>query len=323
MLAENTDGRAMVNSNDPLPALKQMLRDSSAYYLLGYNSTEAPRDGKFHEIKVTVKRKDVQIRARNGYWAYSDEDVARASAPAFTRPPEVEKAFDAIAEPAAGRVVRTWFAGARRDDGRSDVTVVWEALRSTGPDVPARVMVTASTAAGDLVHRGRVMPTADPTGRVAGQITFAAPPGPLVLRLGAETADGETIDTDTREWTVPDFNAATALVSTPRLYRARTARDIQTLKASTTLVPVTSRTFARIERLLMRFETYGPAAPRVRLLNRNGDFMSEWAVTKRPDGGSEVEVPLGGVPPGDYLLEVTASPEPGAATTLVAFRVTG
>jgi VWFA-related protein len=323
MLAENTDGRAMVNSNDPLPALKQMLRDSSAYYLLGYNSTEAPRDGKFHEIKVTVKRKDVQIRARNGYWAYSDEDVARASAPAFTRPPEVEKAFDAIAEPAAGRVIRSWLAATRRDDGRSDVTVVWEALRASGPDVPARVMVTASTAAGDLVHRGRVVRTADPTGRVAGQITFAAPPGPLVLRLGAETEDGDTIDTDTREWTVPDFNAATAMVSTPRLYRARTARDIQTLKASTTLVPVTSRTFARIERLLMRFETYGPAAPRVRLLNRNGDFMSEWAVTKRPDGGSEVEVPLGGVPPGDYLLEVTASPEPGAATTLVAFRVTG
>ena len=32
--------------------MKQIVRDSSAYYLLGYNSTQAPSDGKFHEIKV-------------------------------------------------------------------------------------------------------------------------------------------------------------------------------------------------------------------------------------------------------------------------------
>ena len=325
ILAENTDGRAVVNSNNPLPALQQMLRDSSAYYLLGYTSTEAPRDGKFHEIKVSVKRRDVEVRARSGYWAYSDEDVARATAPVFTRPPEVEKAFDAIAEPAAGRVIRSWLAGGRRDDGRTDVTVVWEALRPSGPDAPVRVMLTASTAAGDLVHRGRITRAADPTGRVAGQVTFAAPPGPLVLRLAAETADGETLDTDAREWVVPDFTGTAPAVSTPRLYRGRTARDIQTLKAGTGLVPVTSRTFSRVERLLVRFEVYGPgaAAPRLRLLNRNGDTMSEWAVTARADGGSEAEVPLGGVPPGDYLLEVSASRDAGAATVLVAFRVTG
>ena len=155
ILASNTDGRAMVGSNDPLPALKQMLRDSSAYYLLGYTSTEAPRDGKFHPIKVTVKRKGVEVRSRSGYWAYSDEDVARASAPSFTRPPEVEKAFDVIAEPAAGRVIRSWFAGARRPDGRTDVTLVWEALRPTGPEVPARVMVTATAGARSGASRSR------------------------------------------------------------------------------------------------------------------------------------------------------------------------
>lgn len=325
ILAENTDGRAVVNSNNPLPALQQMLRDSSAYYLLGYTSTEAPRDGKFHEIKVSVKRPGVEVRARNGYWAYSDEDVARAAAPAFTRPPEVEKAFDAIAEPAAGRVIRSWLAAGRREDGRTDVTVVWEALRPSGPDAPARVMLTASTAAGDLVHRGRIARAADPTGRVAGQVTFAAPPGPLVLRLAAETGDGDTLDTDAREWVVPDFTGTAPTVSTPRLYRGRTARDIQTLKAATALVPVTSRTFSRVERLLVRFEVYGAGAvaPRLRLLNRNGDVMSEWTVTARPDGGSEAEVPLGGVPPGDYLLEVSASRDADAPTTLVAFRVTG
>ncbi|MGH9203693.1 MAG: VWA domain-containing protein, partial [Vicinamibacterales bacterium] len=68
-LAENTDGRAIVNRNDLAAGMKQIIRDSSAYYLLGYNSTQAPQDGKFHEIKVRVKRSGVQVRARKGYWA--------------------------------------------------------------------------------------------------------------------------------------------------------------------------------------------------------------------------------------------------------------
>ncbi|MEO6223673.1 MAG: VWA domain-containing protein [Vicinamibacterales bacterium] len=323
-LASNTEGRAMVGSNDPLPGLQQMLRDSSAYYLLGYTSTEAPRDGKFHPIKVTVTRKGVQVRGRSGYWAYSDEDVARASAPSFTRPPEVEKAFDMIAEPAAGRIIRSWFAGARRPDGRTDVTLVWEALRPNGPEVPARVSVTA-TAGGQVVHRGRVLKSADATGRVAGQVTFAAPPGPLSVRLAAESEAGDALDTDSREWIVPDFSGVEPTISTPRLHRARTARDIQTLKAAATLVPETNRTFSRIERLLVRFEVHAPAAsaPVLRLLNRNGDKISEWPVTSRAGGGHEAEMPLSGVPPGDYLIEIASSTEPGAAKSLVAFRLTG
>lgn len=322
-LASNTDGRAMVGTNDPLPGLKQMLTDSSAYYLLSYTSSEAPRDGKFHPIKVNVKRKGVEVRSRSGYWAYSEEDVARASAPSFTRPPEVEKAFDAIAEPAAGRIIRTWLAGTRRADGKTDVTLVWEALRPTGRDVPALVMVTATSGA-DVAYRGRVTRSPDPTGRVAGQITFAAPPGPLAIRLSAESETGDSLDSDSREWVVPDFTGVDPSISTPRLYRARTARDIQTLKAATTPVPETNRSFSRTERLLVRFDVYGPgaASPILRLLNRNGDKLSEWPATTRTGGGYEAEVPLNGVPPGDYLIEVAASADAGAVKTLAALKIT-
>ena len=75
-----TDGRAIVNRNDLAAGMKQIMRDSSAYYLLGYNSTQAPTDGKFHEIKVRVKRPGVQVRARKGYWALTADDGARAGA---------------------------------------------------------------------------------------------------------------------------------------------------------------------------------------------------------------------------------------------------
>ena len=80
VLAEETDGRAIVNKNDLESGMKQIVRDSSAYYLLGYNSTQSPTDGRFHEIKVKLKRPGVQVRARKGYWAYTAEEAAKAIA---------------------------------------------------------------------------------------------------------------------------------------------------------------------------------------------------------------------------------------------------
>ncbi len=326
ILATNTDGRAIVNTNDPQPALEQMLRDSSAYYLLGYTSTEAPRDGKFHPIRVNVTRKDVEVRARSGYWAYSDEDVKRAARPSFSRPPEVERAFDAIAD-APGSVIRSWWTSARGADGRTSVTLVWEALRTTGADIPARVSVTASRADGGLVYRGRAEREADPTGRVAGRVTFPSPPGALTLQLVAETGDGDRLDADAREVVVPDFTSVAAAVTTPELFRARTARDVQQLKAAALPMPNTARLFSRTERLYVRFRVYAPGgttpAPTLRLLNRNGDVMSTVPVTVDPVRGVEGEFALGGVPPGDYLLEAAASSDADAARVLVAFRVTG
>jgi len=80
-LADHTDGRAILGRNDPVPDLKKMVQELGSYYLLGYTSSIAPRDGKFHEIDVKVKRRDVEVRARDGYWAYSEDEIRRAEAP--------------------------------------------------------------------------------------------------------------------------------------------------------------------------------------------------------------------------------------------------
>ena len=68
-------------SQRPAPGLAQIVRDSSFYYLLGYNSTQAPTDGKFHEITVRVKRRGLDVRARKGYWALTAEEIVRANTP--------------------------------------------------------------------------------------------------------------------------------------------------------------------------------------------------------------------------------------------------
>src|SRR5206468_12450858 len=114
VLASETDGRAIVNRNDLAKGLEQVVRDSSAYYLIGYNSSGAPSDGKFHEIKVRVKRPGVDVRARKGYWALTPEETARATAGPKAAPPKpVEQAVASIEPPSRSRVIRTWIGTSR------------------------------------------------------------------------------------------------------------------------------------------------------------------------------------------------------------------
>src|SRR6185503_17280830 len=97
-IADQTDGRAIVNRNNPLPELQKMVRELSAYYLLGYTSSIAPRDGKFHPIQVRVKRPGLEVRARKGYWAFTEDEVRRASAPPKAGPPpDISNALEELA----------------------------------------------------------------------------------------------------------------------------------------------------------------------------------------------------------------------------------
>src|SRR3954451_9429176 len=71
-LASDTGGRAFLDSNDFAPAFERVQRDMSAYYLIGYATTNIAKDGRFRTIKVRVKKQTVKIEARNGYYADRD-----------------------------------------------------------------------------------------------------------------------------------------------------------------------------------------------------------------------------------------------------------
>jgi VWFA-related protein len=76
-LAADTGGRAFTDSNDFGEAFTRVQRDMSAYYLLGYSSTNAAKDGRFRRIQVRVKRDGLRIEARAGY--YADRDFTHTS----------------------------------------------------------------------------------------------------------------------------------------------------------------------------------------------------------------------------------------------------
>ena len=150
-LSLETDGRAIINRNDLTAGMKQIVRDTSAYYLLGYNSTFTATDGKFHEIKVQVKRPGVQVRARKGYWAYSVEDAKRATAPPTPPlPTAYATALSSLTQPSRVRPIRTWVGSEQGSDGKTRVTLVWEPMpptpgeRARPEDAPARIAIIAS-----------------------------------------------------------------------------------------------------------------------------------------------------------------------------------
>ncbi len=71
-LANDTGGKAFLDDNDFRPAFVKMQEDTALYYVLGYTSANTVKDGRYRKISVTVKRKDVKIESRRGYYAEAD-----------------------------------------------------------------------------------------------------------------------------------------------------------------------------------------------------------------------------------------------------------
>ncbi len=78
-LAADSGGFTVRNTNDLAGGFKRIADETRVYYLIGYNPTNAARDGTFRKIQVKVRAgKGMQIRARKGYYAPSAQETARA-----------------------------------------------------------------------------------------------------------------------------------------------------------------------------------------------------------------------------------------------------
>jgi VWFA-related protein len=91
-LSNNTNGIALLYSNDLRKEFGKIADDLTSYYLFGYYSTNPKLDGQYRKIKVRSKRPGVEVRARQGYRAASAADVNAARAAADLRVPEEKTA---------------------------------------------------------------------------------------------------------------------------------------------------------------------------------------------------------------------------------------
>jgi VWFA-related protein len=66
LMAEETGGEAILNKNDVLGALKNIEKDYTSYYSIGYRSLRSGLD-RPHKVEVKLKKKGLTVRARRSY----------------------------------------------------------------------------------------------------------------------------------------------------------------------------------------------------------------------------------------------------------------
>ena len=326
-LATETDGSAI--DADPAAGLKRAVNDSSVYYVISFNAVH-PDDGRFRALEARVTRPGIRLRAPRGYWAAPPDEALRTAL--LTRMNEPKKVVPLEPAPHISTLIRPWFGISRGAGGASRVTFVWEpAARVPGERVRrqvSRLVLTARASDGTILFEGPVAPTGagtiDEPGATPSRAVFEMPPGRLRLRMSIQDAAAQQLDQDVREMSVRDLRGAVA-IGTPQVLRARNAREFRALEVEAA-VPVASREFSRTERLLIRFQAYGPAgaAPvlTAKLLSRSGQAVRDLTVAPSTTGDNTIDLPLAGLAAGEYSVEVTASGSGNNARDRIGFRVT-
>ncbi len=95
VLSDETGGFAAVNQNDFATAFQRIVDDNSAYYVMGYYSTNDRRDGRFRKIEVKLNNKPgLAVRARKGYVAPRGRAPEAKPTTANSASPELRDAIE-------------------------------------------------------------------------------------------------------------------------------------------------------------------------------------------------------------------------------------
>jgi VWFA-related protein len=312
-LAVQTGGKQYSN-NSPAAALREVVKNASAFYLLGYASARNPADGKFHKISVRVKRSGVEVRSRTGYYAPSlnELDAARRKAAENEPPPEISKELSKLVDaPHMDIAGDLWAGAAPGPEGQPRITVAWSPRDASD----AVVTIRASAEDGHVFFDGPLR---------NGRASFDAAPGALKIRKTTAEAEGATTSREEAVLDVPNFARAPLSIATPVVFRARTPLELRAIQSSVDPQPFAGRQFERTDRIVARFGVFGPAAAdatvTVTLLSRLGAKLSTMPL-KTTAGGYEIDLPIGSIARGEYVFEIVASRGADQAKALLPFKV--
>jgi VWFA-related protein len=334
-LAENTDGIAVVSTNNIEAGMRRIVADLTSYYLLGYYSTNTKLDGRFRAISVRVKRPGVQVRARRGYRGLTAEElVSGGAAPGGAA--------------GAGGAGRAGTPGAAGSASRAPLSV------AVNPRAPFRIRTSGWTVAdgGEAAAAAWIVGELDYATRkelawsagAKAEVTVVAASGADVSSTTVDVAatDGSFAVRVPQEGRIaPGEYAIRVRVrpnGDPGLPVTDTARLIIAEKPSPLGEPVLWRRgpstgpryamtadprFQRSERVRFEMATTETGTATGRMLDRNGNPMQiPVQITERADPSGSfrwivADAVLAPLAPGDYAIEVTL----GSAKQTGSFRV--
>lgn len=315
LLANETEGVAIVNTNDLNAGFRRIADDLAAYYVLGYYTTNTKFDGGLRNIKVRYKSNGGAIRARRQYRAPTEAEIAAmasgvgvtsAAAPGGPPPPSVyETALVALERASRPFAVYPSSAG-------KQLTVVTELSTASilagkwkdGADV--EIVATAADGASLASARGKLEPGAFSASVQLPALT--ARPARLTVRLRG----GATPAAD--DWILMG-PAGGLLIGDAVAFRTGPRAPTR---------PVATFEFARNERIRAEWPVLAPLDRReVRLLDRTGKPLPvELPLAEDPATRAVVvEMSLSGLGRGDYLIELTAGAAGVTEKRLLAIRI--
>jgi VWFA-related protein len=337
VVAEATGGSIVRNRNDLTRGLRRIVDEESAYYLLGFTSTNEARDGRYRRLEVKVApgagRGGWEVRARKGYHAPGPrppaaEDGAEEARATLLAP------FDRAGVPLrlTAQVLEEKTPGRARCRlvGEVDVRAVQLREKDGEPAASLEVLfATAAPADGKWTPRGR-------------RLEMRIPPG-LRERLEREwfvvTEDVELPAGEyaarlvVRDATSGRVGSVTHRLDVPELDRIRLATPVvaDLLRAATDGEPpwpatIARREFAAGDRLHVGVQVFRGAGPtvaeappvtaRAEIVRPDGEPLT--AVEARPmdaapDGSLRrlLRLSLGGAIPGEHQLVVEAVDDTG------------
>jgi VWFA-related protein len=341
VLADETGGVALVNTNNVDEGFSRIVQDNSSYYLLGFYSNNTRRDGKFRKITVRVSRPGLEVRARKGYVAPRGRPSPLPRTAGIS--PELSDAL-ASPVPASGLPMRVFaapFKGTAPNaavlvavevDGRrlafkegqgtfNDKVELWISAVNEKGDIKD---VKSNTL--DLKLRPQTHQSVLANGfRVTQRL--AVPPGRYQLRVGVRDTAGEAVGTVSYDLPVPDFYQAPLSMSGVVITSAREASIAPTINPDADLKevlpaqPVAAREFRPGDVLAIFAEVYdtqGGTPHKVDITSTIKADGGRAVATHSEERGSEelqgrsggfgyrADFPLKDLAAGDYVLCVEA-----------------
>jgi VWFA-related protein len=327
-LARDTGGFAVAQTNDLEKGIVRIGLESRSFYLLGYSPGNVPRDGRFRKIEVRVRRKDAVVRARRGYFAPSDVPDVETEKLRQGIDPEIQYGLDSPT-PLDGIPLRmTSYVMEPTSLGRVKVLVATDAdiSKVDFKDTEGRLRGSLDTLAvaarreNSEVFRNdqkvdverKPGPMSSPSWYTVVR-EFEVPSGSYHAKVVVRDPASRRLGTVSMSFEVP---AADSLrLSTPVL-----TDTVQVSPSGTpNAVLLSHRTFRPSKPLFCRFDVYGASLepdtrmPRVAaghvLRRADGTEISrgeptEIAPTSLGGVSRLMQIPLAGLPPGEYELEL-------------------
>ena len=293
-------------------ALTRISSDLDQHYIVTIPSSG--EDGMFHPLSVTLKRRDLTVRAPSGFWT----PIAAESLSPPTRP----AMSTYLRTPHLTGLIQPWFRMARAAGGRTQVVFSW-VPRGTSVKDPS-LEFSAVTFEGVQLYPNTIV-AAGP-GENA-RATFDATPGTIQVTMAVKDGAGKVVDTEVRYIEVPTLDTRTATISAIDLVRTRTVREFERVQLERDVMPAASHDFYRDDRVIVRVTA--SSAPGVttgvtaELITPSGQKIATLSKLPDLDGITQFDLPLARYPRGDYRIQVRVADGSSSTAQLITFRLIG